>query len=106
LTIVPPDYTLRDVNEKGYVTINKIGDTWNTIPGYNSMTIDQVVEYITEGKWVQVTGLEILTRGEDGNILRQVKVSKLSFDDFFEVKKPKLLSVPYKSPNYLETREV
>ena len=62
-------------------------------------------EYITEGKWVHVTGMEILTKGEDGNILRQVKVSKLSFDDFFEVKKPKLLRVPYKTAFFLETRE-
>ena len=106
LTIVPPGYTLRDVNEKGYVTINQIGDTWKIMPGmYNSMTTDQVVEYITEGKWVHVTGMEILTKGEDGNILRQVKVSKLSFDDFFEVKKPKLLRVPYKTAFFLETRE-
>ena len=105
LTIVPKGYELRDVNEKGYVTIYKIDSTWETMPGTHSMTADQIIEYITEGKWVTVKGLEILTKGEDGKLLRQVKVSNLSFDNYFEVKKPKLLKVPYKAGAFLETRE-
>ena len=105
LAIIPPGYMLRDVNEKGIVSICKTENTWETIPGYPCMTADQIAEYIVEGKWIQVTGLEVLVKGEDGNILRQVKVSRLSFDTFFEVKKPKLLRVPYKTPLYLESRD-
>lgn len=56
---------------------------------------------ITVSGWIAEGGV----KGEDGNILRQVKVSRLSFDDFFEVKKPKLLRVPYKTEFFLETRE-
>ena len=87
LTIIPPGYRLKDVGWKGYATICKIDDEWSTIPNDPRITADQIAEYIVEGKWVNVDGKEVLVRGENGKLIRIVKVIRISFDDWFEVKR-------------------
>ena len=103
LTIIPPGYKLKDIGWKGYATICKTDDRWSIIPGDPRIAADQIAEYIVEGKWVDVKGKEVLARGENGKLIRLVKVISISFDDKFEVKKPKLLSVPYKSSMFIES---
>lgn len=104
LTIIPLGYTLKDVGWKGYATICKEDDKWSIIPNEPRITAEQIADYIVEGKWVYLNGNEVLVRGENGKLIRLVKVTHISFDDWFEVKKPKLLSVPYKSTMFIETR--
>lgn len=103
LAIIPPDYKLMDVEWMGYAKICKKDNRWDILPDDLCVTVEQIAEYIDEGKWVTVSGHEILVRGENEKLLRLVKVTRLSFDDRFEAKKPKFLTVPYKSSLFVNT---
>ena len=101
VTFIPNGYTLQKINCKGVADIVKIGTRYDWIPNYPRLFGEQAAEYIQEGKLVNVSGQEFLLKGQDGKLMRMIKVTDINFDPYWVQEKPKILTVPYKSDVYI-----
>ena len=101
VTFIPKGYTLQKINSRGFADIVKIGKEYDWIPDFPCLYGEQAVDYIQEGKLVNVSGQEFLLKGQDGNLMRMIKVTEINFDPYWVREKPKILTVPYKSDAYI-----
>ena len=97
LTIVPDGHTLQSFDEYGYARILKDGTSYGYIMDDPCLTGEYVADFIQEATRVRVSGQEILLQGEDGKLLRVIKVSDIDFNPRWVKEEPRLMKVPYKS---------
>lgn len=100
-SFIPVGYTLDRIDSCGWAWIKKKGaDKW--FPKKEmQLNVEQVADYIQEGKSVHVDGQEYLLKGKDGDLLRMIDVSELWIEPRWFHERPKLLKVPYHCGLYI-----
>lgn len=94
---VPEGFTIDRVNRWGYARVVKIDDASQSLPKNPCLSCEQVVDFFQEGKMVKVKGEEVLMKGDDGELMRNIIVQKIDFLVTEEHERPHILKVPYKS---------
>ena len=94
---VPEEFTIDGVNFRGYARVMKIDDASQSLPKNPCLTCEQVVGFLQEGKMVKVKGKEVLLKGDDGELMRNIIVSNIDFLVTEKHERPHILKVPYKS---------
>jgi len=102
---VPPGFRIDGMNFRGMARIVKIGDESVTLQRNPCLRSEQVIGFVKEGALVKVTGQELLLKGEDGNLMRNIQVRDLGFPEMKPDEEPKIPGVPYVSELHFLFRE-
>ena len=101
VSFIPEGYTLDRICSSGWAWIKKKGaDKWYP-PKELQLYVNQIADYIQEGKAVHVSGQEFLLKGPDGDLLRMIDVSEIWIEPRWFFERPKLLRVPYHCGLYI-----
>ena len=101
VSFIPEGYTLDRICSSGWAWIKKKGaDKWYPKKELQ-LYVNQIADYIQEGKAVHVSGQEFLLKGPDGDLLRMIDVSEIWIEPRWFFERPKLLKVPYHCGLYI-----
>ena len=101
-SLIPVGYTLDKVHSNGWAWVKKEGTAYEHLTNLDTfLNVEQVADYIKEGKSVYVSGQEYLLTGIDGKLLRMIDVTEISLQPRWMREKPKILKVPYNCGLYI-----